>query len=226
MARNSIQYRAFDYDVKKVGDDGRFGGYASVFGVVDSYNEAVAPGAFLDSLDALRAKNRGLPTLWQHRSGEPIGNWDMASLGEDEHGLAGEGELWLDEAPYARIAHRGMKSGAITGLSIGYYVRDSSRDQKTGIVTLKKLDLVEISIVTNPANDDARIDTIKSKLAHGGIPTMRELEEILRDAGFSKSMAAIIANRGLKDLLARGDTGSDDKGESLVAAIRGFKLPV
>jgi HK97 family phage prohead protease len=225
MPSQAMRIRAFDYDVKGVDDAGKFAGYASVFGVVDSYNEVVAPGAFIESLNGLRAKGRALPTLWQHRSGEPIGHWNMDTLTEDGHGLAGEGELWLAESSYARIAHRGMQSRAITGLSIGYYVRDSSKDQKTGQVTLKKLDLVEISIVTNPANDDARIDVIKSKLAHGGKLTLREFEEFLRDAGYSKHAAEFIATRGAKAWLARGDTGSEAlAGGDIAAALSGFQL--
>jgi hypothetical protein len=39
-----------------VADDGTFEGYGSVFGVVDSYQEIVAPGAFTESLAELAAK--------------------------------------------------------------------------------------------------------------------------------------------------------------------------
>lgn len=218
-----MQIRAFDYDVKAVDDAGHFTGYGSVFGVVDSYNEVVAPGAFLESLDDTRAKGRTFPVLWQHRGGEPIGNWDMDTLKEDTRGLLGSAELWLEDAPYARIAHRGMKAKAITGLSIGYYVRDSKFDEKTRIRTLTKLDLVEISIVTTPANDEARVDQIKSKLAHGGIPTLREFEELLREQGFSKNQAALVATRGLKHLLDRGDLGGGGAGGAL-GALEGFSL--
>jgi HK97 family phage prohead protease len=227
MKRKSaqLQIRAFDYEAKASDETaGKFSGYGSVFGVVDSYNEVVAPGAFLESLDDIRAKNRSLPVLWQHRSGEPIGNWDMNTLGEDTRGLKGDGELWLDDAPYARIAQRGLKSRSITGLSIGYYVRDSKYDEKTRIRTLIKLDLVEISLVTNPANDEARADAIKSKLAHGSIPTLPEFEILLREAGFSKTQAAVVANRGLSHLLLRGEPGSDGKGDSIVKALGAFDL--
>lgn len=218
----SMQIRAFDYDVKDVSEKGRFSGYGSVFGVVDSYNEVVAPGAFVESLLAIKAKGRSLPVLWQHRTAEPIGDWDMSSLKEDQHGLLGDGNLWLDDAPYARIAQKGMTSKAITGLSIGYYIRDSSFDQKTGVRTLKQLDLVEISIVTNPANDDARIDAVKSKLAHGSLPTLPEFEHILREAGFSNTQATVIANRGLSHLLKQGEPVSN--GNGLIETLSGFSL--
>lgn len=216
----AMQVRSFDYQVKAVSDDGLFSGYGSVFGNVDSYNEVVASGAFADSLAETRSKGRTFPVLWQHRSGEPIGNWDIESLKEDDHGLFGKGELWLDEAPYAKVAYRGMQSKSITGLSIGYYVREDSFDEKTRIRTLKRVDLVEISVVTAPANDDARIDAVKAIIAQGGLPSLKEFEQILRESGFSRSQSTIIANRGLAHLLQ-----SDSEGKANVTdALKGFSL--
>lgn len=220
---SAMQLRSFDYQVKAVSDDGLFSGYGSVFGVVDSYREVVAPGAFLDSIAQTKAKGRTYPVLWQHRSGEPIGNWNIDSLQEDEHGLFGEGELWMGDSPYASVAHRGMKSKAITGLSIGYYVREDSFDEKTRIRTLKKLELVEISIVTNPANDDARIESVKAMIAHGQLPSLKEFEQILREAGFSKSHSAVIANRGLAHLLRSESEEKANVGQ-LINQLRSFSL--
>ncbi len=208
----AMQIRAFDYEVKAAQESGLFSGYGSVFGNVDSYNEVVAPGAFVASLAETKAKGRTLPVLWQHRSGEPIGAWDIETLKEDERGLIGAGQLWLDAAPYAKIALAGMRSKAITGLSIGYYVRESSFDEKTYIRTLTKLDLVEISIVTTPANDDARIDAIKARVAHGALPSLPDFEKLLREAGFSKTQSAVIANRGLAHLL-RSESGGENDSE-------------
>lgn len=204
--------RAFTWDTKAVSDDGLFSGYGSVFGVVDSYREIVAPGAFAQSLKSMADANRTLPVLWQHDTRLPIGNW--TALAEDDIGLRGNGELWLDDAPEARRAWRGMKTRAITGLSIGYYVLADSYNERDRITTLNQLELVEISIVTVPANDEARIDAIKSKLAHGALPTLREFEHLLREAGFSKTQAAVIANRGLAHLLNRGEPGSEPGSDS------------
>lgn len=219
----SLKIRDFDLSVKAVSDDGVFNGYGSVFGVVDSYNEIVAPGAFAESLAEIAAKGRPVPVLWQHRSDQPVGIY--TSLSEDDRGLKVEGRLILDVAR-AKESHALMKAGAVSGLSIGYYVRESSYDEKTGVRTLTRLDLVEVSLVTFPANDAARIDTIKSKLAHGGLPTLREFEHLLREQGFSKSQSAVIANRGLKHLLDRGEPdGATADINALIKQISGFSLP-
>lgn len=100
----ALKFKAFSFDVKAVSDDGLFSGYGSVFDVVDSYNEVVAPGAFLESIEEVKKKGRTFPVLWQHCTGEPVGNWDIDSLKEDDHGLFGDGCLWLDDAAYARTA--------------------------------------------------------------------------------------------------------------------------
>lgn len=222
-----LKLRDFALNVKAedIADDGSFTGYGSVFGVVDSYNEIVAPKAFKASLGELKSKNRMVPILWQHDSRAPLGVYGQ--LGEDEHGLKVAGRLLIEDVPQAKIAHALMKAGAVTGLSIGYWVRKSSYDEKTGVRTLTELELVEVSLVTFPANDEARIDAVKFKLAHGGLPTLPEFERLLREAGFSKTKAAVVAAHGLPHLL-RSESGSDqatDGAKALSEALSGFKLP-
>lgn len=221
-----LKVRDFDLQLKAVADNGTFTGYGSVFGVVDSYKEIVAPGAFTESLAEIAAKGRPVPVLWQHRSDAPIGVW--TSLVEDEKGLTGEGNLLIAEVAQARETHALMKARAVSGLSIGYWVRESTYDEKTGIRTLTKLDLVEVSVVTFPANDDARIDTIKMKLAHGQLPTLPEFEHILREAGFSKSKAVAVANHGYAQMLRSDSEGEAKQTEglkSLSDTLASFKLP-
>lgn len=222
----TLKVRDFDLKVKAVEDDGTFTGYGSVFGVTDSYGEIVAPGAFSDSLKEIDRKGRPVPVLWQHRSSAPIGVW--SDLKEDDHGLHGTGSLLINDVGQAKEAHALMRAKAVSGLSIGYWVRESSFDEKTGIRTLTKLDLVEISLVTFPANDDARIDAIKMKLAHGELPTLSEFERLLREAGFSKTKAAVIANRGLAHLLRSESEGSGEKQaevDAMKSILDGFSLP-
>ncbi|EPR14138.1 primosome assembly protein PriA [Sphingobium indicum IP26] len=220
-----LKVRDFSLSIKAeaVKDDGTFEGYGSVFGVTDSYGEIVAAGAFTQSLKEIAAKGRPVPVLWQHQSSAPLGVYE--ALSEDEHGLKVSGRLLIDDVPKAREAHALLKAGAVSGLSIGYWVRKSSYDEKTGVRTLTELDLVEVSLVTFPANDDARIEAVKFKLERGQLPTKSEFEKALREAfPFSKSQAAAIASHGLDHLLRRESEGAGDI-KSISDAIAGFNLP-
>jgi HK97 family phage prohead protease len=222
----ALKVRDFDLELKEIGDDGTFNGYGSVFGVVDSYQEVVKRGAFKESLRELKAKGRPVPVLWQHRTAEPIGAW--SELREDERGLFGAGELLIQDVAQAKEAHALMKRRVVTGLSIGYWVRESSYDEVTGIRTLTKLDLVEISLVTFPANDDARVEAVKFKLAHGELPTDREFEKFLREAGFSKTRAAGVVSHGLAELRRREserEPTTDPSLKALRETLAGFSLP-
>lgn len=225
MNRKSVmelKHRQVAFKAESVADDGTFEGYGSVFGVLDSYREIVAPGAFTDSLKSIKDSGDPLPVLWQHRSGEPIGGFD--TLEQDARGLRAKGWLLKNEVARAAEAHALMKRRVVKGLSIGYYVEGSSLDEKTGIRTLTKLDLREISIVTFPANPESFVDAVKSairaKLDGGDLPTLPEFEDFLREAGFSRSQATAIAGKGLRQLLTRSESGGDIK-----SLLEGFTLP-
>lgn len=218
----AVKFRDFELAVKGVKDDGSFAGYGSVFGVVDSYREIVARGAFTESLAQIKAKGRPVPVLWQHRAAEPIGIY--TAMQEDETGLYVEGRLLKDEIGQAKEAHALLKAGAVSGLSIGYYVREDSWDEKERLRTLKRLDLVEVSLVTFPANDEARVDTIKAKLARGALPSLREFEQLLREAGFSKTQATVIGNRGLAHLLRSESAGDLSELTKAARAVRDLTL--
>lgn len=195
------------FKIKAVSEDGLFSGYGSVFGVIDSYKEVVAPGAFSESLS-----QRTPALLWQHRSGEPIGVY--SALREDQTGLYVEGKLALKTSRGAE-AYELLKMGAISGLSIGFVTRDDSYDRVTGIRTLKKVDLWEVSLVTFPANDAARVSGVKSI---DTIASLADAESYLRDAGgLSRREATALVSR-IKSLRGRGDP--DELGELLALANR------
>lgn len=212
----SLKHRNVAFKATAVGDSGTFSGYASVFDNVDDGNEIVSPGAFTESLAELKANGDPLPVLWQHNSSQPIGGSDM--LVEDAHGLKTDGFLLIDDIPQAKAAHTLMKRRIVKGLSIGYYVRDSSYDEKTGVRTLKRLDLVEYSIVTFPMNELATVDNVK---AAAKLKTIRDFENFLRDVGgFGKDQAKAIASTGWGGLSEARDVQS----ETLASVLSSFKL--
>lgn len=187
------------FEVREVSEDGTFTGYGSVFGVKDSYNEIVVPGAFVDSIE-----KRVPAMLWQHRSGEPIGVYE--EVREDSVGLFLRGRLAMKTARGAE-AYELLKMKAISGLSIGFVAIEDSFDKSTGIRTLKKIDLWEVSLVTFPANDAARVTGVKDI---SQFTTLSEVEDCLRDAGFSKSEALALVAR--VKAIARSDS---EAGESV-----------
>lgn len=219
----SYKTKAVPLELKELDDSGTFTGYGSVFSVTDYGNDVVEPGAFEASIKAWKNSGRAVPALWQHKTDEPIGTW--TELSEDDHGLLGKAELWLDESPYARIAHKGMQTKAITGLSIGYRVKRESFDRKNGVNRLHELELVEISVVTNPMNDFARVSAVKSIdqiLKEGRVPSLPEFEDFLCEAGFSRTQAKAIAGNGLRKLLDRCE--ADGKSSDVLEALKSFRL--
>ena len=135
---------------------GTFEGYASLFGVADMGRDVVLPGAFRDTLIARGAQ--GVKMLWQHEAGQPIGSWD--ALIEDARGLKVKGRLNLDVAK-AREVLSLMREGAVDGLSIGFRTERSTTDKRSGIRSLSKIDLWEISVVTFPMLPQARVSAVK-----------------------------------------------------------------
>lgn len=178
------QTRSFALSIKAA-DDGSVEGYGSVFGVRDQFDDVIAKGAFAASLKEHKAAGTMPAMLWQHDAREPIGVWtDMV---EDDKGLRVKGRLAL-ETVRGKEAHALLKMGAINGLSIGFMSKQWQYDRETDVRTLTEVDLWELSLVTFPANDKARVTNVKGADV-GAIATLREAERALRDAGLSAETA-------------------------------------
>lgn len=211
-----LSYIERPFEVKAVDDTGIFNGYGSVFGNVDAYQEIVAPGAFGESLAAWKDAGKMPPVLWQHRSGEPIGPY--LDMREDTHGLFVKGQLLVDDVARAKEARALMKAKAVNGLSIGFVTREDSYDKVTGIRTLKKIDLWEVSVVTFPANPAAQISNVKSAVE--ALETLAEAERYLRDAGgFSKAAALAFIAR-VKSMSGRSDSDELDELKQALQSLR------
>lgn len=199
-----LERRSYGLEIKFAGDTeakaGTFSGYGAVFGNTDSYGDVISKGAFKESLKDWRKRKRLPPMLLQHggffgpaEDGIPVGVW--TEMSEDDTGLLVKGELFAIDTDKGRYIHEGLKSGALDGLSIGYIAREVAYGKKPEDPprTLKKLDLREVSIVTFPANEAARVDSAKSI---EDIAKLSEAEAWLRDeAGLSNTQAVAIVSR-------------------------------
>lgn len=189
------EHRSFALlDLKATGDSGIVEGYGSVFGVKDSYDDVILPGAFSASLAAQRAANTMPAMLWQHDPSEPIGIW--SEMVEDERGLRVKGQLAL-ETVRGREAFSLLKLGALNGLSIGFVATAKSYNDRDGTRMISAIDLWEVSLVTFPANGSARVDGIKSADGVGALEKPSDAERWLREAApdMSKSVATAFVSR-------------------------------
>lgn len=196
--------------VKSVESSGEFSGYGSVFGVLDSYGERVMPGAFRESLKAHKEKGTMPALLWQHNPSEPIGIW--TEMSEDKKGLVVNGKLAL-KTQRGQEAHELLSMKAVRGLSIGFMPKKWDRDEDEDEVHLTEVDLWETSIVTFPANEAAQVEVVKQRLRMTDtVPTERELEMILRDAGLSRGQARALIAEGFA-ALSRWDADQPAPGQ-------------
>ena len=74
-----------------------------------------------------------------------------------------------------------MTEGDVDGLSIGFRVPEKGFevDPKKRERRLKEIELVEVSVVALPANEQARVQAAKSAITWGEIPSRGELERLL-----------------------------------------------
>ncbi len=209
--RSAFEQKFAPLDFKGINEDGSFEGYASLFGKKDMGGDIVARGAFASSLKKRGAS--GIRMLFQHDPGEPIGVW--RDIIEDARGLFVRGQL-LSQVAKSREILALMREGALDGLSIGFRTIRGKSDRKNGTRRLLEVDLWEISIVTFPMLQQARISSVKS----AALPTMREFERwLVRDAGFTRSNARAVIRTGFKNLASKRDAAGG-KNEQLVDAMR------
>jgi uncharacterized protein len=217
----------------KFSDDGAmsFAGYGAYFNNVDSYGDVIAPGAFAKTLKDANTSGNWPAMLLQHGNflggddNMPVGVW--TEMREDSKGLWVEGQL--ADTQRGRDAYALLKMSprpAINGMSIGFRATEWTMRTKPDEPrrTLKAVELMEVSLVTFPANPKARVSQVKAATDFTA-EEIRDIEATLRTKGLSRTDAAK-AISGFKDWLQRdaGAPGTDPRDEGtadhLAALIR------
>ena len=188
---------------------GVFSGYASIFGNEDQGNDIVQKGAFTKSLTQRPAPK--VKMLFQHKTDEPIGVFEK--IYEDQKGLYVQGRLAM-KTQKGKETYELLKMGALDGMSIGFKAdpqKQGYNENKRGVRTLKEVDLMEISLVTFPMNEQAMVQSVK-----GNLKSIRDWEKILRDAGGLSRTEAKIGAKALAESLNQRDA---DENKQLVALL-------
>lgn len=173
MLRETL-YASAEY--KFVGDEtpGLFTGYASVFGKMDHHRDVMLKGAFNDSIAEYKSGGV-MPTMYVNHEqanpfvrARPVGRW--LDIAEDDNGLHVKGQLGALDCESGREVRSQIRDGLLPGLSIAFSVPKGGaiygKSASDPARQLKQVKLYSIDIVSEPANQAALIDGIKSIMAN------------------------------------------------------------
>ncbi|KOC48357.1 phage major capsid protein [Clostridium botulinum] len=155
-----IEYKSFD--IKSFDDEtGEFKAVASTTDV-DLGNDIVTEQAMLKN------NNKTIPLLWQHETHEPIGSVKLTKEGNK---LIANG-IVFKTIERGKQAYLSMKNN-IVAFSIGYLTKNYEYEKE--IRKLTDIDIKELSVVSFPMNENAKLLDIKEK---GDVENMEMIKEI------------------------------------------------
>jgi len=110
-------------------------------------------------------------------------------------------------------------------LSIGYVATKKSFETVKGknVRILEKVDLLELSPVPFGMNPKALITNVKSLDDEAKNLTERQLETILRDAGFSRTEAKATLAKGFSGLVALRDAAKQEPTEDATLLVESLR---
>ena len=206
--------KLFAAEIKASGPDdgleeGQFEAYASVFGNIDSYNDIVVKGAFLESLAEWKASGSPIPLLFGHNMSDPDYNiGHIVDAKEDDHGLLVRAQLDM-QAPKGAATYRLLKGRRVSQMSFAYKVLDSGPIEVDGVkgTELRKLHIYEVSVVPVGANDQTEVLSVKA----GRVLSAKNAENV------KKAISALDVVR--EDLSALLDAATNDDSKASVRPV-------
>jgi HK97 family phage prohead protease len=210
IEKSEYRRKDFNFDIKSKQFDNSdevnyytFSGLASTFGNIDEDNEIIMPGAFSKTIKEWRKSGRDVPMLWQHDRTNPIGIFK--NLIETDIGLEVTGHFPVkrkDRFVEDKVIPQ-LGIGSVRTMSIGFNVEKWFVNEARDNVELHEIKLVEVSLVTTPANPLAVITSLKA--ANLTKYKVRDLEKILTKDGaifshkIAKKVISILKNQGIRD---------------------------
>lgn len=215
-----MQIKKFFISDFLIDDSGEFSGYISVFNGVDSYGDTIAPQAYDFVLEEIAAGRMPMPKMFfnHDRWGIPIGVW--LELAKDEKGIKARGRLNLN-IQKGREIYEAMRFGSVDGLSVCIEIPESEYDVFSENRTINNIvGMDEVSVVTFPADDKARIFDIKSAVS--SYNSLKDVERLLRDVAptMSKTDACAVISAIKRIAKTETETQSDFAARSGLNAIK------
>ncbi|MCC8399479.1 MAG: phage major capsid protein [Rickettsia endosymbiont of Platyusa sonomae] len=141
-------------------------GYASVYNISDQHNDLIAKGAFAS------ADHSCIKFLWQHDWQQPIGV--IKSLTEDDYGLKVEAII-NNKIEKGKEAIELVRQGAVDSFSVGFNIKLANYNNLNQRI-ITEAELIEVSIVTFPANYHAKISHITKQIYNSSSLNQKNME--------------------------------------------------
>ena len=201
-----MEYKSFDFELKKLEEDGTFEGYAATFNKVDLGGDKILPGAFKRTLKA----NDAFPLHWYHDVRTPVGECGGE---EDSKGLKITGKLLIDDINAASELYAFMKKTKTVArqLSIGYDTVKKEYDDEIRI--LKEIKLYEVSIVTFGMDQEAFITDVKKEDIPESKPSKENHICRINNGDYSRFRSSKRTHNGKPYTIRYGIKKSDGKAE-------------
>ena len=170
--------------------EGYVAGWASTASL-DHYRHVVSPGAFDAAITEKGLSGpRGIKLLIQHDSDKPAGAIKV---------LETRGEsLWIEaqlnlKISYVRDMYEAAKMQGGLSFSVGFFLEEYEfkvDSRKEEYLLIKQAELIEVSVVVFPGNDDAQMTYIKGITDEESFDSISEFEKALVACGLAKGRNA------------------------------------
>lgn len=185
-------HKAFKFEVKEfTEDEGIIEGFAST-NDLDRTNDIITEDALKGAIKLLKDEGIDMvPMKFMHQHDQIIGGFPVDKMEVKDGKLFVQGKFTMAVAK-AREAFALVKADVLKTFSIGFFILDA--EWKDDVRIIKELFITENSIVDLPANAAAKVTTVKNIESVESLSTLKDVEELLRDNGFStKSAKALIS---------------------------------
>lgn len=185
------------FEIKAVREDQNLyvEGYAAVFANIDSYNDRIQKGAFVNTINGTNRDR--IAFCKDHDLRDVIGV--IVDLREDEKGLWFRAKI--SKTRDGKDVEILLEDGALKEFSIGYITKAYEWNEEEGIRTLTEIELWEISLVTRAANDQAKViaTEIKSEDDTRGLSD----EELIEKKNKADQELRLLENEVTKRILTK-----------------------
>ncbi len=205
-----VEYKFLSLELKSLDEKlGTFQGYTTKFNEVDREGDVMLPGSYDKTIAEHKAAGTFPSLFWNHKNDTQCA--DMTSMEIDKIGVKIGGVVWKGQGiPCADQAWKMLTGTSVKGLSTGFVTRNKGKAPTGARRAISELEWLETSFTSIPMLKSALVTDVKSM----DIITLKDAEEILRDAGFSITEAKAFIS-GLK----KGLEPTRDESAEVLAAI-------